>query len=619
MEAARGATDEAGSALRRWGPVAAIVVVVVAVIGFLALGGGDDDDDPETAAATPTAEASDDTGGADDGSANDTGGTDDGSADDSAATDDGGADDGGTDGDVETGLPDGVMSYSRAAELGIDDTIDWGQRCDLETGRVRIPNFFAPDCYAPFDGDNGGATAPGVTADTIRVVYYVAQENDFIIQYVTDAIVNDDTNADLEDTMLGLIAYYETYYETYGRSVELIVFEASGLTTDPISARADAVAIAEELDPFMVWGGPALTNAFAEELAAREIPCFGCGPGQPHEFYENNSPYSWGLGIGSEQINLLNAEFVGKQLAGQPAEYAGDADLQSTERVFGRLWIESSEQSVVLNEIYEGNLAEFGVEVEVSFSYQLDPNTIQESAAAAIARMKAAGVTTILLTGDPVAPRDFAAEATSQDYFPEWVLQGSVLMDTNVFARTYDQDQWSNAFGVTSLSARVSQDFAGPRFRYNWFYGEEPAAVDTIGVQDPLPALFYATIQGTGPDLTAANMEEALFAADPTARAKTAVSISFGEQDRWPAEFEPDWRGVDDMTLVWWNPNEPGEDELGRDGDGMYMFVDDGSRYLLGEVPDDPIAIFDSGNSLSVYNERPADEPVPEYDPLPVG
>ena len=66
------------------------------------------------------------------------------------------------------------------------------------------------------------------------------------------------------ETLRGMIEYYETYYETYGRSVELIVVEGSGTITDAAAARADAVRIDEELDPFMVWGGPTLTNAFAE-------------------------------------------------------------------------------------------------------------------------------------------------------------------------------------------------------------------------------------------------------------------------------------------------------------------------------------------------------------------
>ncbi len=57
-------------------------------------------------------------------------------------------------------------------------------------------DFFAPECYAPFEGDNGGETAQGVTADSIKVVYYLGPDDDPIINYITAAIANDDTNAD---------------------------------------------------------------------------------------------------------------------------------------------------------------------------------------------------------------------------------------------------------------------------------------------------------------------------------------------------------------------------------------------------------------------------------------
>ena len=69
------------------------------------------------------------------------------------------------------------------------------------------------------------------------------------------------------------------YFELYGRTVNLVTFEGTGGATDDVAARADAARIAEEYKPFVVLGGPALTSAFADELAAREIMCIGCTPG----------------------------------------------------------------------------------------------------------------------------------------------------------------------------------------------------------------------------------------------------------------------------------------------------------------------------------------------------
>ena len=50
---------------------------------------------------------------------------------------------------------------------------------------------------------------------------------------------------------------------------------------------------------------------------------------------------------------------------------------------------------------------------------------------------------------------------TQQNYFPEWVMAGTVLADTNVFARKFDQQQWKHAFGLQLIPARVPKDAAG--------------------------------------------------------------------------------------------------------------------------------------------------------------
>ena len=65
-------------------------------------------------------------------------------------------------------------------------------------------------------------------ATQITIVYYEGQESDPIINYITDAVHVDDTNGDQFATMKELIRYYETYFELYGRKVNLVTFEGTG-------------------------------------------------------------------------------------------------------------------------------------------------------------------------------------------------------------------------------------------------------------------------------------------------------------------------------------------------------------------------------------------------------
>jgi len=568
--------DGGATALRRWGPIAAIVAVIAIVaVVLVATGGGDDDEE-------------------------------------SASTG------GGEDESTEVTTPEGDIvypfSFTDAEEAGVVDDIDWGERCDTERGRAAVPYFFAPTCYAPFEGDNGGATAEGVTADTIKIVWYLGPDNDPVINYVTDAIANDDTNDDYVATMEGLIEYYETYYETYGRSVELIPFVGSGIATDPVAARADAVKIAEDIKPFQVWGQPALTNAFGEELVARGIQCISCFGGR-QEQWEEAEPFAFGLGLTTDQSRHHNVEWLTKQVAGRNAEHAGDESFRSQERTFGYLYIETSEESAENARRYRDALAEEGVELAEMVPYRLDPATLQETAANAIAKLKQAGVTSVIFAGDPVAPRDFTREATKQGYFPEWILNISTLVDTNVFARTYDQEQWRNAFGLTALAARVPEDKGGMFNVYRWFHGEDPAADNSIGVIFPQPALFYAGLQEAGPNLTHEGFRDALFRNPPTQRALTAPSLSYGDKGIWPGVTK-DFQGIDDVTTIWWDPDAVGRDELRREAAGMWQFVDGGRRYLPGEWPETDTKAFDPDGAVDMYDEVPEEERVGDYEPI---
>ncbi len=559
---------ERSKVLRRWGPLAAIALVAVIVLAVLVVGGGgsDDDDDGGTAAGA----------------------------------------DGGSGSDAEA--PEGAVSWSRAEEEGTTDELTWPETCDQETGRIAIPYLLAAECYAEVEGDNGGETSPGVTADSIKVVAYVSPESDPVIEYVTQAIANDDTVEQVSETVQGYVDIFNATYQTYGRQVDLEILVGSGSANDEVAARADAVKADEEMGAFAVLGGPTLTSAFADELAAREIVCVGCTGGDP-AFFQERSPYLYSTGPNSDQVLIHLVEYMQKKLAGKPAEFAGDEALTSEERVFGYLWIESNDTSADQAERFEELLADEDIELAESVSYTLDPARLQEQATSVITRLKQAGVTTVVFSGDPVAPGPFTTEATAQDFHPEWVLGPQVLVDTVAFSRTYDQDQWAHAFGPSPLTVKPNQTQRSPFVLYEWFHGELPPAPDTSAVIVPNPSLFFAGVSAAGPDLTPESFRAGLFTRPPTPSYESEPSLSFGDHGRWDYE---DYNGVDDVTEIWWDPEATGEDEIGRDGTGMWRYVDGGKRYLPGEWTED-VTLFDPEGSETILEAPPEDETPPEY------
>ncbi len=581
--------------LRRWGPLGLIAVIVIVVGVVLATGGDDDTDRDDTVAGVDEGDSAETDAPVDE--------VDEPAPEDTTGTD-----------PAEDPFADGVVTWEEAEAAGITADIDWGDRCDTTTGRLAYPDFFAAECVAPFSGDNGGETYPGVTADTIKIVVYLPPDADPIMDFITGPINNDDTADEIFETYQGQVEFRSSYFELYGREIELIRYDATGTSADEVAAIADAETIARDIRPFMVWGQPAIAfKVFAETLAANEVICM-CGTGQTAR---ENAPYLHTITKSPEQSRVLLAEYIGKRLAGDNAEHS--PDFAEQERVFGYLYLETSDDSTTTAEDFRDRLRdEWGVELATMVPYSLDPATLQEQATVKIAALKAAGVTSIIFAGDPIAPRDFTLAATDQEYFPEWVLSGTVLVDTNAFARTYDQQQWRNAFGMSNTAARVDRAESGFFFLYQWFTGEEPPAADSIAIQWQ-PALTFAMLQGLGPDLTPENYMAGLLASPPTARgALTQPSISFGSKGVWPEELEPDYNGIDDVSEIWWDPDTEGVDELGRVGNGVYWWVSGGQRYLPGEWPETDPDVFNPDNAVFFYDERPASETPPDY-PSPAG
>ncbi len=401
--------------------------------------------------------------------------------------------------------PAGVLSFSQAKAEGKVGSINWGSRCNVPTGTLKYPSFFAAACYAPFTGNNGGTTTQGVTASTIKVVYYVPQATDPILNYIESAIKDTATNAQNIQTMQDWVTFYNHFFETYGRKVVLVPFTATGVSDDPVSARADAVTIATNIKPFAVWGGPILTTSFADELAARHVLCIDCGDGTTNSYFQQRSPYVWSLGMLPQQSIVHVTEFLKKQVNGKDAAFAGESDFKKQKRKFGMIDLVNGADTASLLTDWKKSFASAGINVAQYVTYA-SPTDLQTQAPALIAKLKAAGVTSVIFSGDPIAPQTLTRAATAQNYFPEWIISGSVLTDTAAFGRTYDQRQWAHAFGVSFGAARTGVTGAIPL--YEWYFGHKPPDLTGAAVSVVDTAFFFAVLQGVGPDLTAQNLPE---------------------------------------------------------------------------------------------------------------
>jgi hypothetical protein len=481
--------------------------------------------------------------------------------------------------------------------------------CDKSTGRMMMPTFYAPNCVAlwPAGKDNGGVTSPGVTGNEITVAVYIPQ------QTAQSRALNEEagstaltlTEEETDANRAKVVQAYQALSETYGRKVNVVKLPAGGSNSDDATARSDAIKAATEMKAFAVIGGPTGTNAFVEELVARQVLCF-CTATQPIENYERWAPYVWPTQMASTQAYMLRAEFI-KALANKPAEYAGDA-LKATPRKFGVVYFDTTDNAYRSGiEYFEQRLSESNIQLAAKIPYVLDLAKAAEDAKSIIAKLKGSGVTSVIVATDAYMPRYLTAEAKAQNYVPEWVIAGSAGTDSATFARLYDQEQWRHAFGMSLTVARTAVDVQNNDGNpVPWYLGEKLTSYPNIF---ELGRLFTG-VTLAGPKLTPENFRDGLFSQKPVQGHLTFTASSYGNHGIWPWT---DYPSTDDITLLWWDATATGPNESDKQGTGMYRYPDGGKRYLPGQLPGAAIKMFDPAGTSMIYEQRPPADQVPQY------
>ena len=369
------------------------------------------------------------------------------------------------------------------------------------------------------------------------------------------------------------------------------------------------------MDPFAVIGGPTQTSAFRDELAAAGVMCLGdCAGVVPQGQSDDigKGELFWPYGPSPEQSALLTTAMVCSQFNGGKAIYGGD-DVKDTERVYGIAHFDtpSGDQANTFA-VLRDSLEDCGVEIATDVEFNLDTARSQEIARTTIAKLMDAGVTSVIYLGDPINPATMTTEATAQQWFPEWIIGPTVLVDVSVFARTFDQEQWSHAFGIGLPATPVVQAAQSSFQLYEWGTGEEPPN-NTYPLISLNVGLVYQSVMLAGPNLTPETVRGGLYAEPVRGGGPTTPLASRGEHGLWP--FLDNY-GSDDATLLWWNPDATGEDHIGNEGVGQYEYVDNGRRYTLDGWPKEKLKLFDESSSISLFEKLPEIDQPPEYPPL---
>jgi hypothetical protein len=468
--------------------------------------------------------------------------------------------------------------------------------------------------------NNGGATSPGVTKDAIKVVLVVPTQEQQRATWSNPATpppTNHATNSPgyVEDAAADWLTVLSRSFQTWGRTIDATVFNPTGPSEE--AQRADALAVAA-MNPFAVLVSNQTTGAgtvFTSEIAAKKIMIFTANGTNADAAQQ--APYRW-QGVFDNDASAVNgAQFIGQMLVGETAKWAGDPAMRTKTRVFGAIY---PERNLNFDLFLQGFAKYKGAKLaeKVQYSVPLDAAQVQPQnqieAPVLMAKLKAAGVTSVITYASGNMVSQAMKAATALDYYPEWVLPGLGILDLESIVRSYDQTQMAHAFGVGTLLVNVA-DTSDPSTNYfEWYWGPNKGTYQA-GVLSYLQT-FLTGVMLAGPKLTPANFQQGLFALPASGGAASDQTESYmtgyGRQAGLPYD-EYSSIGLD-FALLWYDPSAVGKSKITfADGKGMFQYLNQAKRYRAGDWPKGEPKFFDPTASIQQFATLPPTDVPPTY------
>ncbi len=470
-------------------------------------------------------------------------------------------------------------------------------------GVRQVPtNSYAAPCIPAFSGPNGGATAPGVTGSTIRIVRRKFPES--ANSQAVGAVAQQAGAADPEEVRAvarTFIGYFEKMYELYGRTVEWIDYESQyGNSTNEAQGKGreeaclDADVVAKELKAFGVIGeglgaASGVSKVFAECAAQRGVLVLDGAAYASDAFYKRYHPYIWAAAMDCERIVYQVIEYLAKRLNNKPAKFAGDAATRAQQRVFGT-YTPTGDDDKTCGDLTQSEIRRYGVadgQRTSVYNYTLDVSRFPDEAARGVRQFKSDGVTSLILACDPISVIFLTQSATNQGWYPEWLQIGVALTDVDNLGRLYDQRQVDgHMFGVSQLGATTKLN--GPTSENGRLYKQLTGSEMPLGTDGSYYAYtrFYNFLQSAGPILTASNVARGIWTLPRSGGPDYAAGEWYWQDAPNGAPGGHDYSAIEDSREIYWVGNARSQ----ADGKlGTFAETYGGRRFSNGEWPaEDP-------------------------------
>lgn len=429
------------------------------------------------------------------------------------------------------------------------------------------------------DGDNGGATSKGVTATEIKLAIAVSTS-----QAVDEGPLDRDFRPDdspEEHELKVWQTYFNERFEFYGRFLQFYIVKMS---TNNDRARAAARYAANEIGAFAMTGDEVTrpTAAAAAEAVRNKMIVFVPG-NNPVDWYKDSHPYAYSFTMDSWQTRFIGPELACKHYVGKPPGDLNERQDALFDYDAPRKWgliLYQDEVRAGAREMYERAMAKCGAKFEAIHEYNLTDN--QQSIAGSMAKMRQAGVTTVMLGVDPLTPSVLTNEAERMGYYPEYI--GVNGTSSNVSGRLMQDNQANH---VVSIAASEIPRADPDKDWYRAYKEVDPEGSPDDDYFRPLQQLAGG-IQLAGPNLTPETFWKGL-TATPCRTPEPSWSVGGCYRDPDPksdVHYLGDYTYADYVSLQWF-------DNAGDDPDssssGAWCYMNLGARYKYGEIPTGPL------------------------------
>jgi len=380
---------------------------------------------------------------------------------------------------------------------------------------------YAPPCQPAWHGSNGGATARGVSATTIRISVRQSGTDGALDTVLLPAVVG--TDAQQLATLQAYVKVFNRTFELYGRRVVLVPYVGKGDVADEalgqgqVAAEQDAVTVAGTLGAF---GDLTLTDGsavYSAALAAEGVVNSSLWVASTAS-YQANAPWDYAPGASCTKGAAATAAVLGRQLAGLDAVDGGPA-VAGRRRSFGVVYPEAAQSALCAQQVL-ADLAASHVAVRQQVAVLADPSQLADEAANAVAQLAGAGVTTVACAPcDPTTIDALMTAAQAQGYQPEWWLQPSVAggqVGTDALTRALPAAQASHLLSLGNQDQPFPRQEAVRAYELGTTDARVPPAPSYTWAYQAALQLFDG-LQLAGPDLTAANLEAAMGRIPPSA------------------------------------------------------------------------------------------------------